>query len=81
MKITNLTEMKEGDEGKIVDIAAGWLALKRLADLGLTVNTKIKIFKKAPFYGPIEIKCRGTKLAIGYGLCRKIFVTTNEAKK
>jgi len=81
MKPINLFNLKEGDKGIVVEIGAGWTAVKRLSDLGLTVGTKIKILKKAPFFGPIEIDCRGTKLAIGRGLCRKIFIAQDESKK
>lgn len=79
--LMNLANLKEGNEGKIADIAAGWKAAKRLSDLGLTPGTEIKVLKKGLFLGPVEIECRGAKLAIGRGLCRKIFITKDESKK
>jgi len=70
----NLLHLKEGQTGRIISIIGGWHAVKRLSDLGLTPNTLIKVLKKAPFFGPIEIECRGSKLVIGRGLALKIFV-------
>ena len=71
-----LIYLKEGEEGVIAFIAAGFMATQRLADLGLTPGTKIKIVKSA-LYGPIEISVRGSKLALGRGIAMKVLVTVN----
>jgi ferrous iron transport protein A len=68
-----LSEIKEGEEAEIISIKTGLKMIKRLADLGLTAETKIKIIRKA-ISGPIEIKIRGSKLALGRGLANKISV-------
>lgn len=68
-----LAKIKEGEEVEVVLIKAGSKATKRLADLGLTSGTKIKIIRKA-ISGPIEIKIRGSRLALGRGLANKIAV-------
>jgi len=68
----SLAEAKEGREIKIVSIKVGLQAAKRLSDLGLIPDTKIKVLKKAIF-GPIEIELRGSKLVLGRGLANKIF--------
>jgi len=73
MKEISLIQAKENEEMIIVSIMAGQVATKRLADMGLVQDTKIKILRKAPF-GPIEIGVRGSKLVLGRGLAAKIFV-------
>ena len=70
-----LTELKEGHSGIIKSINACRLATKRLADLGLTSGTEIKVLRKAPFFGPVEIEVRGSRLVIGRGLASKVLVT------
>jgi len=70
----NLLKLKEKQAARIVSIVGGWHAVKRLSDLGLTPNTLIKVLKKAPLFGPLEIECRGSRLVIGRGLALKIFV-------
>ena len=69
-----LTDLEPNQTAEIVSIAGGITANKRLADLGLTEGTKIKVIKKAPFYGPIKIEIRGSRLVLGRGLASKILV-------
>lgn len=72
-----LTKLQRGMEAKIILISGGRFASKRLADLGLTPGTKIKVLRRAPFFGPIEIEARGSKLVLGQGLAAKILVKIN----
>lgn len=69
-----LASLKEGEVGVINSIVSGWQAAKRLADLGLTAGTQIKIIRKAPISGPIQIEVKGSKLALGKGIASKILV-------
>jgi DtxR family Mn-dependent transcriptional regulator len=69
-----LSELKNGQSGKIQFIRGGHTVLQRLLDMGLTPGTKITLLKAAPFEGPIEISVRGSKLAIGRGIASKVFV-------
>ena len=41
----SLIDAKEGREIKIISVEAGLQAAKRLSDLGLTTQTKIKILR------------------------------------
>ncbi len=72
----NLIKLKEGDTGEIIGISDGQMANKRLADLGLTPGAKIKILRKAPFFGPLEIEVCGSRLVLGRGLASKVLVKT-----
>jgi ferrous iron transport protein A len=69
-----LTTLREGDEAKIVFIVGGIMASKRLADLGLTPGTAVRVIKKAPLFGPIVVRARGSRLILGRGLALKVFV-------
>ena len=71
-----LSELKEGQSGKISFIRGGHSVLQRLLDMGLTPSTKITLIKAAPFEGPIQISVRGSKLALGRGIASKVFVET-----
>lgn len=73
-KSINLMNLKTNQSSKIAFIDAGKEAAKRLADLGLTPNTPIKVLKKTLFLGPIEIEVRGCKLALGRGIASKVWV-------
>jgi DtxR family Mn-dependent transcriptional regulator len=69
-----LSELKDGQSGKISFIRGGHNVLQRLLDMGLTPSTKITLMKAAPFEGPIQISVRGSKLALGRGIASKVFV-------
>jgi DtxR family Mn-dependent transcriptional regulator len=73
-----LTELKEGKTGTVSSIRAGHgrgrVFEKRLMDMGLTPGTKVTVVKSAPFHGPIEIRVRGSRLAVGRGMAERIFV-------
>ncbi len=73
MKELPLLQVKEQEEVIIVSIVGGQMATKRLADLGLTSGTQIKILRKTLF-GPLEIEAKGSRLVIGRGLAAKILV-------
>lgn len=69
-----LTDLEPNQKGEIISIMGGSMATKRLADLGLTSGTSIKVIKKAPFSGPVKIEVRGSRLVLGMGLASKILV-------
>ena len=69
-----LSELSIDEEGKVSHIASGRGATNRLSGMGITVGTTIKVLSKAPFQGPIQISVRGTRLALGRGLTKKILI-------
>ena len=77
---STVIKLKENEEAEIISIIGGQMANKRLADLGLTPGTKIKVLRKAPLFGPIEIEVRGSELALGRGLASKILVKRYEPR-
>ncbi|UCD91608.1 MAG: metal-dependent transcriptional regulator [Methanobacteriota archaeon] len=73
-ELVPLVNMKNGEEGIIKFLRGGRGMVRRLADMGLTRDTRIKVNRSAPFRGPIEIRVRGTRLALGRGVANRIFV-------
>ena len=71
-KSISLTDIKEGQRGTIASILGGRMAVKRLADLGLTPGTEIIVLRKTQLYGPVEIEVRGSNIALGRGIALKI---------
>ena len=68
----SLDSLTVNQTGIVDHINAGFRATQRLTGLGVTPGTEITMISSAPFGGPIQIMIRGTKLAIGRGLARKI---------
>jgi Fe2+ transport system protein FeoA len=73
-----LTALKKGEAAIVASISGGrgrgGVFQKRLNDMGLTPGTKITVVKSGPFHGPFEVIVRGSRLALGRGMARKIFV-------
>ena len=70
----SLIEIKDGQAGIIVSVLGGKMLTKRLADLGLTSGTEIKVIGRTLFSGPVQIEVNGSRLVIGKGLASKIAV-------
>jgi DtxR family Mn-dependent transcriptional regulator len=72
--IISMSALKENQEGLISFIRGDNKVLRRLLDLGLTPGTKIRISRVAPLKGPMEIACRGSRLALGDEVAHNVFV-------
>lgn len=72
--LTELSNLKPGEEGVVAFIRGGRVACQRLLDMGLTRGTRVQVMNAAPFRGPMKVKVRGSLLAIGRGLASHVFV-------
>jgi DtxR family Mn-dependent transcriptional regulator len=72
--LVSITNLKEGDLGKISFIRGEHKVLQRLLDMGLTPSTCISVVRVAPLNGPIEVAVRGSKLALGQDIASNVFV-------
>ena len=73
-KQISLIDLEDEQAGIIITILGGKKASKRLADLGLTPGTEIKVVNRTFFSGPLQIEVCGSKLVLGRGLASKIMV-------
>ena len=82
-----LTDLKHGESGTITAIRVhhghrerhgrrdrGWGLERRLMDMGLTPGITVTVVKSAPFHGPLEVLVRGSRLVLGNGMAKRIFV-------
>lgn len=80
-----LAHLRNGESGVVISINEtknngrerhrhGWRFRKRLEDMGLTPGAKVTVVKSAPFHGPIELRLRGSRLAIGRGMAQRVIV-------
>jgi len=72
--VVSMSALKEDQEGLVSFIRGDNKVLRRLLDLGLTPGTKIKVSRVAPLKGPMEIACRGSRLALGDEIACNVFV-------
>ena len=70
----SLTKLKTLDSGKIKDIRGGQIVIERLDALGIRTGRDIKKLSHHFWHGPITILIGKSKIAIGYGMAKKILV-------
>ena len=70
----SLADLFEGERGIMKHAFGGCGIVRRLAEMGLTPGVEVKLLRKGPFRGPVEIEVRGVALALGYGVAAKVFV-------
>jgi len=72
--VISMSDLKENQEARISFIRGDNKVLHRLLDLGLTPGTKIKVYRISRMKSPVEISCRGSRLALGDEIARNVFV-------
>ncbi len=59
-----LRDMKPGDKARILKIRRHGVTNRRLAEMGMTPGTEIKVVRVAPMGDPIEVSVRGYSLSL-----------------
>jgi len=75
-----LTDLAEGEKGVIIKAFGGLGLARRLAEMGLTPGVEVKLLRKSPFGGPVEIEVRGVALALGCRVASKVLVRPLKAE-
>jgi len=69
-----LSDLRNGDEGKVKKLDGGLEFQNKLSSMGIIVGKKIKKITSQPFGGPIVIKVNNTEVSIGRGMANRIFL-------
>ncbi len=75
--IVNLTEVKPGNEVKVVRIRGGLGIRQRLSCLGIHPGDLMKVKGSGIMQGPILISIHGNKIALGRGVASNVLVEVN----
>jgi len=76
--VVRLTEMREGEEGRVAFVMGGRNAARRLADMGLTPGSEVKMLRVSSYGGPLNLSIRGYDLALGSGIASKVFIRVHQ---
>jgi len=63
-KPKTVADLKEGEEGVVVQVGGSVHLRTRLLEMGLVRGARVRLVGKAPLGDPLEIKVRGASLAI-----------------
>ncbi|MEO0130525.1 MAG: FeoA family protein [candidate division WOR-3 bacterium] len=72
--LVDLASLEEGSSAEVVKILGGWKIHSRLEGLGIYEGVKIRKISKSLLRGPVIIEVKNCKVAIGYGMAKKILV-------
>ena len=79
--VTQLSNLKPDEEGKVAFIRGGRQSTRRIQDMGLTPGTYLKMLNAAPFNGPVEVEVRGTSLALGRNLAGQVYIEVTDEEQ
>jgi ferrous iron transport protein A len=70
----DLTQLKEGENGLVVEIQGGYGLNRRLESLGIRVGKKVTKVSSQLMRGPVTLRVDNSQVAIGFGMAMKILV-------
>ena len=73
-EVISLINMRPGQMGRIVGVLGGHGLIRRLEILGLRAGKQVRKISSQLMRGPIVLEVDNTRLAIGFGMARRIMV-------
>lgn len=74
MQEVDLTQLKEGESGVVVEIQGGYGLVRRLESLGIRVGKKMTKVSAQLMQGPVTVRIDNYQVALGFGIAKKILV-------
>ena len=74
MSVKTLSSLSEGEIAIIKTFKAVLTLQSRLVEMGILPGVSIRLIKKAPFKGPIELKIRNYEMSLRYRDAEKIII-------
>ena len=74
IEVVTLDQVRSSHRVKVVQIVAGHMAARQLAQLGVRVASTLLVHRRAPMGGPVLLESDGSTVAVGRGLAQKVRV-------
>lgn len=74
--ITGMTvaDLQRGDEAAVIAVAGEDAIAQRLAEIGFTRGTRVRLIRRAPLGDPLQVRLRGFDVALRRTEARRITV-------
>jgi ferrous iron transport protein A len=76
--ILDLTQLKLGQKGKVVEIQGGEGLIRRLESMGIRQGKKITKIGAQFLRGPQTLRVDNLQVAIGFGMAKKILIEVEQ---
>lgn len=73
-----LAEMRTGQTGTVVGVLGGHGLTRRLDALGIRPGKKVTKVSSTLFHGPVTLRVDNTRVAVGFGMAKKIIVEVDK---
>ena len=70
----DLTQLKVGESGRVIEIQGGFGMVRRLESLGIRIGKKLTKVSSQFMNGPVTVRIDNFQVAIGRGMARKIIL-------
>jgi ferrous iron transport protein A len=72
-----LAQMRTGEKGTVVGVLGGPGLIRRLDALGIRPGKQVTKISSTLFHGPITLEVNSSRVAVGFGMARRILVKVN----
>lgn len=73
----SVAEMRTGQTGTVIEVLGGSGLVRRLDALGIRAGKKVTKISSTLFRGPITLGVDSARVAVGFGMARRIIVETD----
>lgn len=73
-KRITIADMSSGQMGRVVQIDGGEGMIKRFNAMGIRIDKEVQKITGQLMHGPIMIRQENTRIALGFGMAKKIWV-------
>lgn len=81
MRHIALTQMEQGQSGRVVEIRGGIGLRNRLDTMGLRIGKPVAKVSNSFLRGPVTVNVNTTQLSLGHGMAAKVIVEVEEAAR
>lgn len=74
MKQIPLSQMEEGESGRVIEIQGGRGLMNRLEAMGIRPGKKVTKLSSMFMRGPVTVQVGTSQIAIGFGMAGKIII-------
>jgi ferrous iron transport protein A len=69
-----VAQMRTGQTGTVVGVMGGPGLIRRLDALGIRPGRQVTKISSTLFHGPITLGVNGSRVAVGFGMARRIII-------
>jgi ferrous iron transport protein A len=74
----SVAEMRTGQTGTVIGVAGGPGLVRRLDAMGIRPGKRVTKISSTLFHGPVTLGVNSSRVAVGFGMARRIIVKVDK---